>query len=566
VWSDRRARRRPAARTLTGSATAVSGIDVHVERSGSLSSGVLGVPGSIHRVAQNTRVAWSSVWAPLIASVAAFAVWQLGLRGADVPAQKYYVEVFRSYGWVLWDNGWYAGHYQVSYSVLFPPLGASLGLYGAALLSAATSAWAFARLVASSGERHVAVVMLFATGTVVAVAIGQLPFLAGLAAALLALLAAQRKHLIVALVFAASCSLFSEVAAVFLVVAAVAWTVVTPRAERATPLALGGAALAPIVVQSALFPPLGPFPFAGVDLAVLEGVCAVGVIALPRRYRMLRAGLALYGAVAFLVFVVPNPLGGNFARAVLYFAPPLFAFLSSLPGRRALALLVIPLLVWQYVPASSSLAADSSSESTYFTPVVHYLRSQPMPGRIEIPFTSAHWEAAYVAPTIPLARGWLRQQDIRDNPIFYASAPLNPTIYHQWLRENGVTWVALPDVALDYSAVNEASLLRHRQPYLRLVWRNAHWLVWKVTDSPGLVSGPAHITALQPDRIALDATATGTALVRVHFTSRWTVASGDACVLDRGGWIELIVRHPGQIELTASLFPGSRDCPVPKGT
>jgi hypothetical protein len=68
-------------------------------------------------------------------------VWQLGLRGADVPAQTYYVDVFRSHGCVLWDNGWYAGPFQVSYSILFPALGAILGLYGSALLCAATAAW-----------------------------------------------------------------------------------------------------------------------------------------------------------------------------------------------------------------------------------------------------------------------------------------------------------------------------------------------------------------------------------------------------------------------------------------
>jgi hypothetical protein len=179
---------------------------------------------------------------------------------------------------------------------------------------------------------------------------------------------------------------------------------------------------------------------------------------------------------------------------------------------------------------------------------------------VEIPFTSAHWETAYVAPTIPLARGWLRQLDILDNPIFYSSAPLNPTSYHKWLRENGVTWVALPDVALDYSAVGEAKLVTHGQSYLRLVWHNTHWRVWQVVDSPGLVSGPAHVTALGPDRVELDATATGTALIRVHYTPRWNVTSGDACALDRGGWTELVIRRPGHIDLTISLLPASSDC------
>jgi hypothetical protein len=529
-----------------------------------VSAALVDLPGATCRVRRETWIARSWLWAPLVAGAAAVAVWQLGFRGADVPAQKYYVEVFRTHGWVLWDNGWYGGHFQVSYSVLFPPLGASIGLYGAALLCATAAAWAFARLVgAGSDRRHAAPVMLFAAGTVVAVAIGQLPFLAGIAAALLALVAARSRRLLTAFVLAASCSLFSEVAAVFLILAVAAWAIVSARAERRRLLLLAAAALVPVVVQSIALPPLGPFPFVGPDLAVLECVCALGVIALPKQYQVLRVGLVLYGAAALVVFVVPNPLGGNVGRGVLYFAPALFAFLATIPGRRAFVLLVVPLLVWQYFPASSSLETDASAQAGYYTPVVDHLTRQPRIGRLEIPFTSAHWEAAYVAPKVPLARGWLRQLDIRDNPIFYASTPLNATSYHRWLTESGVTWVALPDVALDYSATAEANLLKHGQPYLRPVWHNAHWRLWKVVDSPGLVTGPAYVTALGPDRVTLDATGTGTALVRVHYTSRWSVTDGGACALNRGGWTELVIRRPGRIELTTSLLPTSDDCQVP---
>jgi hypothetical protein len=510
---------------------------------------------------------WSArswLWAPLIAIVAAAAVWQLGFRGADVPAQLYYVRTFRAHGWVLWDNGWYGGHYQVSYSVLFPPLGASLGVYGAAVLCAAAAAWAFERLLTTaSGRRHLAPVILFAAGTVVAVAIGQLPFLAGAAVGLLALLAATRNRHVLAIVLAASCALFSEVAGAFLVIAILAWALTSAPGDRRRLFILTGAAALPVVVQSIVLPPLGPFPFMGPDLVVLEGVCALAVAALPQQYRALRVGLVLYGAAALPVFVVPNPLGGNIGRAVLYFAPALFAFLATIPGRRALALLVLPLLVWQYVPAASSLQSDASAQASYYAPVVDYLTQQPAVGRLEIPFTSAHWEAAYVAPRVPLARGWLRQLDTLDNPIFYASTPLSASTYHDWLIQSGVSWVALPDVSLDYSATREARLLAQGQPYLQLVWSNAHWRVWRVIDSPGLVTGPAQVTSLQPDRVTLQATGTGTALVRVRYTSTWNVTGGGACVMNRGGWTELVIRRPGRIVLTNSVLGATGSCDAP---
>ena len=40
-------------------------------------------------------------------------------------------------------------------------------------------------------------------------------------------------------------------------------------------------------------------------------------------------------------------------------------------------------------------------------------------GRLEIPATQNHWETAFVAPVVSLARGWERQVDIADNPMFY---------------------------------------------------------------------------------------------------------------------------------------------------
>ena len=59
---------------------------------------------------------------------------------------------------------------------------------------------------------------------------------------------------------------------------------------------------------------------------------------------------------------------------------------------------------------------------------------------MEIPFTENHWETAYVAPEVPLARGWERQLDIERNPLFYDQDPnaLNALSYYGWLLDNAV--------------------------------------------------------------------------------------------------------------------------------
>ena len=506
----------------------------------------------------------SFLWPSSISVVGVIAVWRFGLRGPDIPAQLYISELFRTHGWLLWDNGWYGGHYQASYSVLFAPLAAGVGLYGAALLCGATATWAFARLVVVAGHRRQVVpVLLFAVGTVIAVAIGQLPFLAGEAAGLLALVAARRDRTALALLFAASCGLFSEVAGVFLVLATAAWVLTSPSERRRKVFVFGVAAVLPMVVLSAALPRLGPFPFSLATLSVILGVSAVGILAFPTRYRIVRVGLALYAAASVVVFVVPNPLGGNIGRLAAYFAPPLAAFLATIPGRRVIGAFVVPLLMWQYVPALGALRTDASAAASYSAPVVDFLARQPLVGRLEIPFTRGHWEAAYVAPRVALARGWLRQLDTLDNPLFYSNRALSAASYHRWLVENGITWIALPDVALDYSAVTEAHLLATGLPYLRPVWRNAHWRVWTVVDSPGLVSGPARITKLEPNRVSLAATGTGSVLVRVRYTPMWNVTGGRACITEHHGvWTRLEVLRAGPIELTTSLLPTRTDCDI----
>jgi hypothetical protein len=181
-------------------------------------------------------------------------------------------------------------------------------------------------------------------------------------------------------------------------------------------------------------------------------------------------------------------------------------------------------------------------------------------GRVEIPFTAAHWESVYVAPHIPIARGWERQTDIATNPIFYASR-LSASEYRTWLVDQGVSWVALPDEPLDYSSTAEGQLLRSRPlPFLQQVWHDQHWTVWRVTGPPGIVAPPARLVTLGISTFVVDVPEPGTLTVRLHYTNAWTVASGAACVDEAPGeWTRIVVSHPGRVTVVASLF-GTAGC------
>jgi hypothetical protein len=114
-------------------------------------------PGGLQRLV--------SCVAPLTAAGVALLVWSVGWQGVDVPAHVYRVGLFRSYGWIVWDSQWYGGHYALPYSALFPAFGAALGVYGAALLSAAVAAWAFERLLrAEFRSKSLLPALVFAVG------------------------------------------------------------------------------------------------------------------------------------------------------------------------------------------------------------------------------------------------------------------------------------------------------------------------------------------------------------------------------------------------------------------
>ena len=180
----------------------------------------------------------------------------------------------------------------------------------------------------------------------------------------------------------------------------------------------------------------------------------------------------------------------------------------------------------------TSASSAPWTQQSYYEPLIHALtQMETNPVRVEVVPTVDHWESAFVATHLPLARGWERQLDIADNSIFYTPGALNPVSYRSWLWQNGVSFVALPDAPLDYAATAEGALLRSGEVSdLSEVWADQHWTVWRVDASPGLVSGPGALTELEPDHLMVDAFEAGTITVRVRYTPFWSVTAGQACV------------------------------------
>ncbi len=497
---------------------------------------------------------------PLIVAALGAAVYLVvAPPSADLAAQEYRADL----GLTLWNNGWFAGHHTPGYSVLFPPLGGMIGVRLTGALAAVVAAGLFTALARRHwDERGEAAAWWFAAGTVAVLLNGRMTFLLGVAIGLGALLALAHGRLRLAIALAAATTLASPVAGLFVALCAVAWALTAPRERGLTGAGIAAAALAPVAIMLLGFPQGGSEPF--VPSAFWPALAASLLLAalLPAGERALRNGALLYAVALVAAFALSTPLGGNATRLGALVAGPVV--LGALLGRRSPALVVglaIAFAYWPLYPAVRDVvraSGDPSLQESYHAPLIEFLRTQGAPGsfRVEIPFTENHWEARHVAPTIPLARGWERQLDRRFGALFYDGS-LDATRYRRWLDERAVAFVALPDVPLDAAGRDEQRLIEAGLPFLRPVWRDAHWRVFAVTRAAPLAEGRAgaRVTAtLSPTGVTVRAARAGSVLVRVRFTRWWRVTGGRGCVSEApGGMTRVQLPAAGAVTLRARL-------------
>ena len=495
----------------------------------------------------------------MLTAVLCGVVLAIGQRGPDLPAQAYRVFLLRHHGLVAYDTHWYAGHPLPGYSLLFPPLAAVLGARFVGALSCIAATAAFTRLL--RGQRRTGddiAVVWFAVVSVVNLIVGRLPFALGFALGIGALVAVRERRVWWAVVMAVGCGCASPLAGAFLLLATVAfWREVQWRYVFAMVGALVG------IVTAAIFGEGGWFPFPWTTLLIILLLCVGGLVVVPAWERVIRRGLFWYGVVAVLLFLFANPIGGNMVRLGAVAGGPLIATaLMRADRRKTLAVVSIPLLIWEFAPLPTAFAVgrdNPAAHARYYTGLLAYLRDHNgSAGRLEVPLTESRWESDYLATEVSLARGWERQIDLGHNGVLYDDE-LSATAYREWLLDNGVRWVALPDVPLDDSEQGEGRLLGDHTPsYLRLVWQNEHWKLWAVRGARPLVSGPARLVRLDVSSVDLDATSVGSVVVLVRWTRFWRVTEGQACVAPTAdGWTQVNVAQPGPVQLTAKLGLGS---------
>ena len=498
----------------------------------------------------------------LVAAVPALLYVVLSPASGDLPAHLLRANLFSAEGFGIWNNWWYGGHHVLLYSVLFPPVAAAVTPQVAAALAAVATATLFELLAHRHfGRASVPGSVWFAAGTAASLYSGRLTFAFGLLPAVATVLALQRRRFSLACLAGFVTALCSPVAAMFAATAGAAHAVASWRRGELRAmlpgLAVVLAAVLPVLALAVAFPEGGSEPFAFSAFLPLPLIGLVALIALPMRERTLRIGTVLYTLGCIVSFGVPSALGSNVVRLGELAAGPLAAMLWWRGRRWWLLAAAIPLLYLEFQAPVRDVAGatgNASTQAAYYQPVLSFLsRQSGGPFRVEIPFTRFHWEAYEVGRRYPLARGWERQLDVKYNHLFYGG-PLTAASYRTWLDQLAVRFVAVPDAALDYSAVAEARLVGQGLPYLRAVLVTAHWRVYEVLQSTPLAQGAARADALGPNWIKLTATRPGHTLVRVRFTPYWKVSGIGGCVAPGpDGMIQLTTPRPGPIRLSIAF-------------
>lgn len=405
------------------------------------------------------------------------------------------------------------------------------------------------------GSAHpIAGAVLGAVFSVADVVSGRSTFALGAVAALAALVLLPR-HRVYAAVAAVLSGLFSPVAAAFLGLAA---AVLVLRREPGG-WTVGLAASIPVAVLALLFPSGGvqPYEARSAPYAVLAGLALAALTHSPA----LRLGGLLYAGAAGALVLLSDPFGSNILRLGLLLAAPLVVATAT-EHWRLVAPVTAVLLLWQVQPAYSDLREARPPSFVALNAALRELGSK----RVEVVPLRDHGEAAFVAPVVPLARGWSRQIDTARNGLFYDGA-LGADEYARWLEDNGVDAVALgPSARTDAGGKEErALLLIGRLEGLEKVWSDDVWTLWRYRPAVPIAQPPIEVVDTDRVTVRLRSSAATTSELKVRW-SRWLSVSGPACLERAGDGTRIRFSGPGQAVVSSrlSLRPVGH-CAPPEG-
>jgi hypothetical protein len=521
------------------------------------------------------RRLWNSGYRPALIATAfagllAWGFLLLPPMNTDLAAQLARADFASRYPVSIIDFRWFGGTVEYGYTLWASALMAHVGTKVTGALAAVIGTWYTTRLLHRLNPTRPVLGGLAAAVTQVAnVVEGRITFACGLACGLIAvtLFTTTRvpRWLAVplAVLFSLLCGGASPVAGLLLWVAGgVALLMRRPLAAAVLTVPSG----LTMAVTSVIFGDGGHQPFTFWDCLKSLTALAIVLATVPRRCHPIRLGAGLGIVMLIAAFVLPTPVGSNATRLGVLFALPVAASFVHWRTRilTALALLAILALQLPINPATVASTGRASGYSAYYNALIEGIRSRgPLTGRVEVPEMAGHWDSVYLARGVPLARGWLRQTDVRLNDaVFYKQKPTVQS-YRAFLTDNAVQYVAVPDAELTRFGKDELALISTDLPYLRPVWRNAHWTLYQVQDFAPLVDAPAQVISQQPDAIVVSVPPNSSIRVRLRWYRWLGMESQDkqACIVQDGLYVTLNTGRGGNYTFNSRFPIGTGHCP-----
>jgi hypothetical protein len=471
--------------------------------------------------------------------------------GRDLSAQMAHAQLGALPWPELLDLRWYAGYNPLGYSVMSPPLMALLGVRLTTALAYVATVVLFAALLrVTAVERPMLGAITGAVCLTGNLVVTRTTFTLGLALALGALLAFVSGHLRVASGLSVLAALGSPVAGLFLGVAGGALFLSGKRRGGVT-LAVSG--LVPMIAIGLAFGNGGRQTFAAGQALMGFLVCLIGA-GLCWRRPVVRWGALLSAGLVAAAYLLPTPVGTTANRLPELFGAPVIVAVATVP---LVAVIAVTATVGLLLPPVSITEmrerGDPALNTQFYAPLLNQLVARRVAGPIEVVPTLRRGEAAFVAPAVPLARGWSRQSDTGRNPIFY-DGTLNADTYRKWLDDNAISYVALSNGPYDWAAPDEAALLRRGLPYLQQVWSDGTWTLYAVASPRPVISSPGEVIRRDAVSLTVSLPDPGEYALRVRWSRYLSVSNG--CVRPAAdGWSTVVVDQPGTVKIEGRLLP-----------